>query len=64
MMGASLNPSSEMAKEMDSVLKSEIRAHSAYDITAQPNYHGVPLPGSKRSRAAVRLKRNIWGKPS
>ena len=53
MMGASLNPESAMAKEMDSVLKNEIQAHSVFDPMAQPVYHGVPLPGSKRNRAAV-----------
>ena len=53
MMGASLNPESAMAKEMDSVLKNEIQAHSVFDPLAQPVYHGVPLPGSKRNRAAV-----------
>ena len=54
MMGASLNPQSDMAKEMDSVLKAEVQAHSVFDPALQPAYHGVPLPGSKRNRAAVR----------
>ena len=52
-MGASLNPQSDMAKEMDSVLKAEVQAHSVFDPALQPAYHGVPLPGSKRNRAAV-----------
>ena len=42
-----------MAKEMDSVLKAEVQAHSVFDPALQPAYHGVPLPGSKRNRAAV-----------
>ena len=48
MMGATLNASSAAAKEMDLVLKSEIAAHSAYDCSSKPSYHGVPLPGNKK----------------
>ena len=62
MMGASLNPQSDMAKEMDTVLKNEVEAHSAFDPAAQPSYHGVPLPGggqSKRNRAAVSVNLDI-----
>ena len=53
MMGASLNPNSSMAKEMNSVLKNEIQAHSVFDASAQPSYHGVPLPGSRRGGNTV-----------
>ena len=52
-MGATLNPNSSMADEMDMVLKNEIQAHSVYDISMQPSYHGVPLPGGKRNRTTV-----------
>ena len=53
MMGATLNPNSSMADEMENVLKHEVRDHSVYDSSMQPNYHQVPLPGGKRSLAAV-----------
>ena len=52
-MGATLNPNSSMAEEMDVVLKNEIQAHSVFDISMQPSYHGVPLPGGKRNRTTV-----------
>lgn len=49
MMGTTLNTASAAAREMDSVLKSEVAAHSAYDPSKRASYHGVPLPGAKRS---------------
>ncbi len=48
MMGASLNPSSEMAKDMNVALEDEIKAHSAYDPNKDKHYLGVPFPGARR----------------
>ena len=53
LMGATLNPNSSMAEEMDTVLKHEIQAHSVYDSSMQTTYHQVPLPGGKRSQTTV-----------
>ena len=53
MMGATLNPNSSMADEMENVLKHEVQDHSIYDTSMQTVYHQVPLPGGKRSLAAV-----------
>lgn len=52
MMGSTLNSTSAAAREMDMVLKSEIASHSAYDSTAKPTYHGVPIPGGKKQRSS------------
>ena len=59
MMGATLNPNSSMADEMENVLKHEVRDHSVYDSSMQPNYHQVPLPGGKRSLAAVSFSSSL-----
>ena len=53
MMGATLNPNSSMADEMENVLKHEVQDHSVYDASMQPVHHQVPLPGGKRSQAGV-----------
>ena len=52
-MGATLNPNSLMAEEMNMVLKDDIERHSVYDTSMQHTYHGVPLPGGKRNRTTV-----------
>ena len=44
-----------MTEELDTVLKHEIQAHSVYDTSMQPTYHGVPLPGGKLNRTTVKL---------
>ena len=54
MMGASLNPSSSMSEELDSVLKHELQCHSVYESSMQTTYHQVPLPGGKRSHTTVK----------
>ena len=51
MMGATLNPDSVMAEEMNTELKGEVQAHSIYYTSMQPKYHQVPLPRRKRRRA-------------
>ncbi len=54
MMGASLNPSSAMAKEMNVALDDEIKAHSsAYDPTKDKHYLGVPFPGGRKVSGLV-----------
>jgi hypothetical protein len=52
MMGATLNPNSSVAKEMDACLKDEIQTHSAYDPSLRTTYHGVPFPGSVAKKNA------------
>ncbi len=54
MMGATLNPSSSVAKEMDACLKDEIRTHAAYDPVSRNSYHLPPLPRTKKA-SQVRL---------
>jgi hypothetical protein len=49
MMGATLNPNSSVAKEMDACLKDEIQTHSAYDPSVRNTFHGVPFPGAKKN---------------
>jgi len=49
MMGATLNPNSSVAKEMDACLKDEIQTHAAYDPSHRSALHGVPFPGAKRN---------------
>ena len=56
MMGATLNPNSSMADEMENVLKHEVQDHSVYDPSMQTVYHQVPLPGGKRNLTAVSAK--------
>ena len=56
MMGATLNPNSSMAEEMDIVLKHEVQAHSVYDNSMQATYRQVPLPGGKRSHVTVNIR--------
>ena len=58
MMGATLNPNSSVAKEMDACLKDEIQTHSAYDSALRPAHHGVPFPGAAKKNAAVSLVEN------
>lgn len=61
MMGATLNPSSTVAKEMDACLKDEIQTHSVYDSSSRSGFHGVPFPGSKKNSrvSGVTLVPNI-----
>jgi len=47
MFGATLNPTSGMAKEMTSVLQSEVESHSVYNSDSV-ELTGVPLPGRRR----------------
>jgi hypothetical protein len=49
MMGATLNPTSSVAKEMDACLKDEIQTHSAYDPSHRSAVHGVPFPGARKN---------------
>jgi hypothetical protein len=59
MMGATLNPNSSVAKEMDACLKDEIQTHSAYDPTVRNAFHGVPFPGAKKnSHVILRMNTN------
>ena len=55
-MGATLNPSSSMSEELDSVLKQELQLHDIYDTSMQRTYHQVPLPGGKRSHTTVNTR--------
>jgi hypothetical protein len=50
MMGATLNPSLTVAKEMDA-LKDEKQAHSVYDLYYRSAFHGVPFPSAKKNFA-------------
>jgi len=49
MFGATLNPTSGMAKEMSTVLQNEVAAHSVYSGETSNSLVGVPLPGPRRS---------------
>jgi hypothetical protein len=55
MMGATLNPSSTVAKEMDACLKDEIQTHSAYDPSHRSALHGVPFPSAKKNSLVSHL---------
>ena len=48
MLGATLNPSSNMAKEMNLALEDEKRTHAAYDPANDKQYLGVPFIGRRR----------------
>ena len=52
MLGATLNPTSAMAKEMNVALDDEIKTHAAaYDPSKDKHYLGVPLPGGRKVSA-------------
>jgi len=59
MFGATLNPTSGQAKDLNTVLQSEVANHqSAYTSELVPQLTGVPLPGRRRAPEAVgRLER-------
>jgi hypothetical protein len=49
MFGATLNPTSGQAKDLNTVLQSEVANHqSAYTSELVPQLTGVPLPGRRR----------------
>lgn len=48
MLGSTLNPTSDMAKELANNLEEERKAHSAYNPSAQKSYLGVPFPSRRR----------------
>jgi hypothetical protein len=48
MMGATINPSSIMAKEMSIALDNETKTHAPFDAKNQKDYVGVPFPRRRR----------------
>lgn len=49
MLGNTLNPASNVAKNMSETLTMEIEAHSIYTSDPQPNFTGPQYPGRKDS---------------
>jgi hypothetical protein len=65
MMGATLNPTSSVAKEMENCLKEEIQTHSAYDPTLRTSFHGVPFPGAvvKKNKSSSSTSSQMGAEP-
>jgi len=54
MFGATLNPASGMAREMNTVLQNEVAAHSVYSGETSAQLVGVPVPGRRRTHDSGR----------